>query len=161
MNAADPLAELRGYHLPEAVSWWPPAPGWWILVLSLLAVLTALAVWLIGRRRRGAAIRRARRELRELESRWRQEGDALDYVRGLSRLLRRFALARFDRRRVAGLTGERWLVFLDEHGGGGRFRSPTGRLLVESAYRPDGDLPVRDVARLVTDWIESNRGRRT
>ncbi|MDP7406676.1 MAG: DUF4381 domain-containing protein, partial [SAR324 cluster bacterium] len=27
----DPLAALRDVHLPPAVSWWPPAPGWWII----------------------------------------------------------------------------------------------------------------------------------
>ena len=33
----DPLAGLRGYHLPEAVSWWPPGPGWWLLARWLPA----------------------------------------------------------------------------------------------------------------------------
>ncbi len=41
------------------------------------------------------------------------DGNDLELVRGLSRLLRRFALARFPRTMVAGLTGDAWLGFLD------------------------------------------------
>ena len=29
--------QLRDIHLPESSLWWPPAPGWWILALLLIA----------------------------------------------------------------------------------------------------------------------------
>ena len=29
---------LRDLHLPDAISWWPLAPGWWIVLgLALIA----------------------------------------------------------------------------------------------------------------------------
>lgn len=37
--------ELRDIHLPDPVSWWPPAPGWYG-VLLLLIIFSALAWWL-------------------------------------------------------------------------------------------------------------------
>ncbi len=36
------LEQLRDIHLPEAVHWWPPAPGWWLVA----ALLLALTIWL-------------------------------------------------------------------------------------------------------------------
>ncbi|MGB5468066.1 MAG: DUF4381 family protein, partial [Sedimenticolaceae bacterium] len=45
------LTGLRDYHLPDAVGWWPPAPGWWLL-FGLLLVLGGLFVWWSMRRLR-------------------------------------------------------------------------------------------------------------
>ena len=48
---------LRGLHFPEPISWWPLAPGWWLLLAIFLVVLgLLLRSWL--RRRARAAARR-------------------------------------------------------------------------------------------------------
>jgi hypothetical protein len=156
--ASDPLAGLRGYHLPEPVSWWPPAPGWWLLALLGLLAAGLAARWLARRHRRGAPARAALRELGALQTAYGRDGDAAAYARGLSRLLRRYALARFPRGQVAGLAGEDWLAFLDAHGGGGRFRRGAGRLLAEAPYRAVTALPADELARLARDWIDRNGG---
>ena len=31
--------ELRDIHLPDPLSWWPPAIGWWLLVIGSLALV--------------------------------------------------------------------------------------------------------------------------
>jgi hypothetical protein len=162
VNALPPeiLERLRGYHLPEPVSWWPPAPGWWALAFLVLALLVAAVHWMASRHRRRAAARAARAELDALCAAYGRDGDAGAFARALSRLLRRFALARFPRRRVAGLSGEEWLAFLDAHGGGGRFREGAGRVLAQAPYRPlsdpGRDLPVDELSALARDWIRRN-----
>jgi len=157
----DPLADLRGYHLPEAVAWWPPAPGWWLLAGLLLVLTIGLALYLARRRHRRAAARVALQELAELRAALAAGHDADAFLRGLSRLLRRFALVRFPRRRVAGLTGTSWLEFLDAQGGDGQFRDGPGRLLAEAPYRPATELPAEELAALVKGWILNNRESQT
>ena len=53
----DRLAPLR---TPEAVSWWPPAPGWWILAAIALAIVALLLRYLWRYHRRGRPLRVAR-----------------------------------------------------------------------------------------------------
>ena len=35
---------LRDLHLPEAIGWWPLAPGWWILIAIALVGLGFLII---------------------------------------------------------------------------------------------------------------------
>lgn len=160
----DPLAQLRGWHLPDPVSWWPPAPGWWLLTALIL-----IGVWLVVRwwrrwRRAGGGARQARRELDSLQAALASDGDVRRFVAGVSQLLRRLALTHFPRQTVAGLSGSEWLAFLDATGGGDGFTHGPGRILVESAYRPV--IPQADtfdpapLARLAADWIQANHTKR-
>ena len=41
---SDPLQQLKPLHLPPDPSWWPPAIGWWVLLL-VLVILTAWTVY--------------------------------------------------------------------------------------------------------------------
>ena len=57
MKQTDPLAELRDIHLPDAITWWPLAPAWWLLIiLSLGAVIYSCTMLL--KRYRGRLYRR-------------------------------------------------------------------------------------------------------
>lgn len=46
------LEQLRDIHLPQAVHWWPPAPGWWIVAALVLALTIWLSRYLLARYRR-------------------------------------------------------------------------------------------------------------
>jgi len=159
MNA-DPLAGLSDWHLPDPVSWWPPAPGWWALLVLLLAVLAAASIGLRHWRRRRAMPRAALAQLVELRTSLERDGDERRFVAELSRLLRRVALARFPRERVAGLSGRDWLGFLDATGGEGGFSDGPGRALLEVSFRgrclekTDSD----GLIQLAERWIRANAG---
>ena len=72
---ADLLAGLRDYHLPEPISWWPPAPGWWLLASLAVAALAVLLLWRRERRLSLSSGRLASRELSRLRAAWQVDGD--------------------------------------------------------------------------------------
>jgi len=145
------LDELRDIHLPEAISWWPPAPGWW-----LLPALIGLACWAAHRCRRGRAGTwwAARRELRRLRLRYRGNADSLALSRALSVWLRRTAISLHGRKGVAGLSGQRWLELLDRRLSGRPFQDGAGRALATIPYRRDaGTTDGEALLRLCERWL--------
>ena len=89
---------------PPAVSWWPLAPGWWILIAVVLGLMLWYA-WLVFLRWRANRARRvALRELAHIARHYEQNGDSVQLAKELSELLRRALLAYAPRKDVAGLT---------------------------------------------------------
>lgn len=109
----DPLAQLRDIHLPQSVSWWPPAPGWWLLALLLLVGLAIAARWLWLRYQRSAYRRTGAAELEQLFASWQNSADTSAFLQQLNALLKRIALYSFPGADVASMNGTRWTDFLD------------------------------------------------
>lgn len=143
---------LRDIHLPQAIGWWPPAIGWWLAPLALLGVV-ALLIWLVRRWRRVTPIKLARKELDALANAADLAPD--EKLRRLSILLKRVALATYDREQVAGLTGEAWLSWLDASLGEPRFSQGPGRLLMDAPYRPRPMADVEPLLALSRDWLRA------
>jgi hypothetical protein len=141
---------LRDLHLPEAISWWPFAPGWWFLIaLALLGLGFLLRKWWQARSR-GAARRYALRKLDVLLRGYEQHKNPVAFGAELSALLRRTMLAYAPRQDVAGLTGDEWLRWLDRDLAQPVFYNGPGRQLLELPYRnPQSEMAAADVDRLV------------
>jgi hypothetical protein len=139
---------LRDIHLPAPVSWWPLAPGWWLLGATVV-LLCAVGVWWWRRRRRirSAPATLARAELRRVRAAWADHRDPLRLVGDLSIWLRRVGMSLATRPRAASLTGDAWQHFLNELAGGAVFEESARRLINEAPYRagthavsePDGE----------------------
>ena len=159
MNAS-PLAglDLHDILAAPAPAFWPPAPGWWLLLVLLLGVL------IVGAWRGILSVRQHRRRARILG-----ELDALaarspDQVAAqVSMLLRRVALMRFARHEVAPLSGNAWLAFLDRTGGHGAFIQGAGSVLATAPYVCAHHINAVDndaLIALARQWIKQNLGRR-
>lgn len=158
MNNAVPTLDLRDIHTAPPPEFWPPAPGWWLLGVLVIAVLTVTTVWLYRRYR---LYRRRQRVLAELDRIKTLDADrqAAEFTTAVSTLLRRVALMRYARQQVAPLSGEDWLHFLDETGGDGEFVTGAGQVLADGPYalHPQNVSADRLLA-LARSWIKKNLG---
>lgn len=110
----DPYSLDRLHDIADVapVGWWPAAPFWY-WVLAVLAVWVAYStVRLVGRWRKNAYRRLALAELQVLQTQASVETNAT--MIAVSQLLKRVALVAYPRQRVAPLSGQEWLEFLDK-----------------------------------------------
>ena len=105
MNPEMMLSQLAPLREPMAISWWPLAPGWWILLALSVALLAGVFLWLRERRRKTAYRRIALAALEELRSREAGKNE-------LNWLLKAAALKAYPREQIAGLHGTAWQQFL-------------------------------------------------
>lgn len=106
----DPLAELRDIHLPPEVSFWPPAPGWWIV--AGLVVLAMLGLAYLEWRRRQTLSYRAVKALEAIGNDHARYPDSRAVAAEAAVLIRRVVLSRPGRGDAAALTGEAWQGYL-------------------------------------------------
>lgn len=150
---------LRDIHLPDAVSWWPPAVGWWLLPLAVVLVVAGVWWWLRANapRRRVNSLRKiAHAEFGRLEAEYLRNQDADRLLQDLSVLLRRVAMTFSPRAGVAGLSSASWVDWLKSTDAARAFDARSLELLVDGPYRRN---PGRgDVGQLVGKcrrWLDA------
>ncbi len=150
MNQPGP--ELRDIHLPADPSWWPPAPGWWILA----AIVSGVAIWAAVALRKRVSKRRWQKqvldELERIAADPASRNHAPHLIGELSQLLRR--ASRLVDVKAPGFRGNAWLNFLDSILGGDEFSQGPGRVLLDGAYRREASMDVEPLVDLVRRWLK-------
>ena len=139
------LDRLHGLAVPEPISIWPLAAGWWVLLALLALVTAAVVIRLVLRHRANAYRRAALAEIGELEA-------TIDFAA----LLKRTALSAWPREEVAALGGERWIAWLGKTGAS-PVPDTTKTLLLETPYLDPGNKAPPELRDFVADWIRSHR----
>ncbi len=146
----DNLPELRDIHLPEGVSFWPPAYGWWVL---LAGIAVAAVLWTIIRR----LIRRSRKKyaLRLLAQ---CPLNDIYAAREISKILRRICVLKY--KSAAALFGQAWLDFLNDHCKHKLYGNAATLLLNAPYIKPDSNdynsNEVDELREFCRDWIGEN-----
>lgn len=147
---------LRDIHLPEAISWWPPAIGWWLL-LVLIPLIIFGAWWLYKRLTRNTAVKSAKRLLATIKDD--PNTDDLQKLQQLSTWLRRVTMSVAPNQHNAGLTGKAWLDYLDNGVVGEPFSQGIGQCLSDVQFRqsaPD-DLDINALITLCETWLKGQK----
>lgn len=147
----DPLSQLRDIHIPPPEGFWPPAPGWWIVLLLVIGLAGAVTVWIHRRRQKNAWYRTARRELDRLADRG---AGTSQWFEELNALLKQSALARYPDRQPQALTGSGWVDFLLETSPADPVASrPVVTAMAESCYQPSPTCTPEEAIRFARVWI--------
>jgi len=151
---AKQLEQLRDIHLPPGISWWPPAPGWW--VLAGVVVIAALAAVGVSYVRRRTVRYRALHELNDLR---RDENlGAVSAAERIAVLLKRIVLQRSATKSIGVEHGTRWVERLTQDPGG--MPAEIARFLALAPYADAERIdhsPDRAALFTATDrWIRRN-----
>ena len=126
------ILPLRDIHLPEPISWWPPAVGW-IVLASVCLLVACAAIFLYRRYARTRAQRAALTELDTIIEALAANGNGHACAQALSRLTRRVALL-YGGRDVAAAIGDDWLGTINELGRGEPLTAPVAQVLLVAPY---------------------------
>lgn len=158
MTDPQALAHLRDIHLPQAIGWWPPAPGWWILfVLSVITLVIAIGA-IRTQYRAARAKKQALLLLDKYQKNYNASGNKQQAASEVSELLRRVALVYFPRNQVAGLQGEEWIDFLN-HSAKKLDITALREGLLHLPYQPNNDnINLEPLFISAKNWIQQ-RGK--
>lgn len=155
MNTINSLENLKDIHLPPAISWWPPAPGWWILVIITFSIFIFITIYLYLTYRRRKPKVEALSILKNLQGQCDKNNNELKKLRELSQLLRRTALSIYDQEEVASLQGIEWLEFLDKTGRTNDFTKGHGKIFGEDIFKLKPKFDLEALFLVVRKWLKN------
>ncbi len=130
----DELRDIRGLR---EISWFPLAPGWWLVSAGIILLLILLVVIIYYRRRPAKSPEWQTLAMREWSILQQVSLPRRQHVTQLAELLRRIAIQRYGRESCAGLIGQQWLAWLSHHDPQQFDWQTTGKLLIEIPYLPE------------------------
>jgi hypothetical protein len=151
------MQQLHDIEGLDAISAWPLAIGWWIVIAFVLLILAGTGLLLIrGLNYLRSWKRDTFKKLNSLEQNL-SPATSVEIVAFLSEYLRRIAMRRFPRKECAGLTGNAWLKWLEAHDPKQFNWSQKGKMLIEVPYAPaHAELPLQQIKELiqaVRHWV--------
>lgn len=156
MANPDPLVHLKDIHLPPPISWWPLAPGWYVLIALLVLIAVFIFYRINTSYRHARAKKQALRLLIDYQKHYQKENNAALASARISELLRRVALAYYPREKVASLHGEEWVCFLNETGKGIDFNL-VKEMLLDAPFKTDQSMDLKPLFNSAQLWIKQRR----
>ena len=155
------LSELKDVHEPEGIkdfftfaNLWPPAAGWWILLAII--ILIPIIFYSVKQIRIRSAKLYALRQMEKLQDF--SGTNAAKFAEETSKLLKRIAILRFGKDKVASLSGKEWVSFLIKTGD----LQLSDNLISLFAYSPYAKIEKSDKSSILSlneaaeIWIRKN-----
>jgi hypothetical protein len=151
----DLLSQLRDIHSAAPVSWWPPAPGWWVLGLLLLVLLAWLGRRVVARYRVHQRRRQMLGWIDHLNTNVDPQNNPQAYLSTLNRIFKLVALRAFQSENCAAMAGQDWADFLIEKMKKSQSSESLG-VLVSGPYDPAPKFDPELMCELTRSWIRQH-----
>ncbi|MDV7103295.1 DUF4381 domain-containing protein [Vibrio sp. TH_r3] len=135
---------LEAIHLPPTPDFWPLQWGWWTLLAGIIVTLL-LIVFLFKWRKRRLRAKKAALALLQLEKQSITPSGAMEIVR-------QAVLSYYPRNRVANLSGQEWLSFLDSQVANPIFSDNEQEWLV-SLYQKSANTDTEKLVSQCETWL--------
>ncbi len=158
-EARDMMIErLRDIDGLDGVSWWPLAPGVWILIILVLLIIIGNIIFYLKKRAWKLSWKGQIFEELDMMQKTINAENASDFAVKLSEILRRIAMHKYGRADCAALMGERWLTWLQKRDVEGFNWLENGTLLTEEIFAPNSkNLDQDKVIKLIVatkNWVK-------
>lgn len=146
------LEQMHDISEPAAASWWPLAPGWWLLIGLCLALIGAIVYWLVRRAKQNRYRQEALALLATIA-----EQPAKHSVSDVNEVIKRTALYAFPNERVEIVRahGDRWVHWLNSQCKTPPFSGSAADALAKGMYSRN-DTPPETVIDAATRWVQTH-----
>ena len=148
--------QLKGLHMPEAVSWWPLAPGWWVLSIVIFCLLVFVSYSFIRHRQRNLYRAQAIQELKAAHNEWLNRPDNSRYVQSANAILKRSILAAGGHNQLASLSGQ---AFIDELNSWSKqpLSEQNTTTLASAGYMNQPAVNIEDLHQQLCNWLSDHK----
>ena len=144
--------QMRDVHLPDAISWWPLAPLWW-LAIAIVLISLMLVILKIRRTRKAKAYRHeANIELQRHYTKWQNDEPQSDnlYLQHANRVLKRVAI--YLDSSSSKLSGEKWIDYLQRYSPK-PLSEETRAALSTGLYQANTSADVKEIHKELCNWL--------
>ena len=160
---ASPLDQLPPLAMPEAIGWWPLAPGWWLVFFVCILMVAAFIYfgrqYYLNTRLRRSAIQLAQQHWSDYLA----SSDSRRYLIDIASLIRRFCRHQYKDTKMINSSGTQWLQYLDHCAGRPLLNNQEGERLLSIYQNPgaQGSQPnnpysnqqLAETHRAILQWI--------
>jgi Domain of unknown function (DUF4381) len=158
-EAAELLAKMHDIAEPGPISWWPLAPGWWVLIITAIVSVALLIRWRLRRIAANRYRKEALRLLTQLEA-----NVSATSIADVVDIIKRTALQAYphDRAIIARSYGKTWVDWLNRQCKVPVFDETAADALSQAAYRAPSNEPgepesLRHLLSAARAWIHQHR----
>jgi hypothetical protein len=149
------ISQLKDIHLPHAISDWPMAFGWWILLtLIIISICAGIYLWRYYKIKN--ANKKAALSLLELKySQFKSNQNSQVFLQQSNEILKRYCLKQYPA--AISLSGLAWTDFLIRHSDKAFFNEDLAFAISQGLYQADCKYNVDDLYTACTSWIKNNK----